>query len=138
MVFKPSRIIKWQVSLLLLLVVMLLVACRRGDEKGSVPEGCDDVTWGSSVEVEERDGDFYAIVQGDYPDSCSTLCGTEQEVDGNTINLNLYSDKPEDVFCSQMLTPFEEEVLIDTKGLDSGEYIVTVNGDHAMTTFSLP
>jgi hypothetical protein len=37
-----------------------------------------------------------------------------------------------------MLTPFEEEVLLETDKLDPGEVTVTVNVDHAMTTFTLP
>jgi hypothetical protein len=124
--------------LLLILVGLMLAACDSRDEDAAVPEGCDGVTWGSGVEVEERDGEYYAIVQGDYPDSCSTICGSEQEVDRNSINLNLYSDRPEGILCSQMLTPFEEEVLLDTDELDPGEVTVTINVDHAMTTFTLP
>ena len=138
MAFKPSRIIRWQLFLLLILVGLMLAACGSKEEDATLPEGCDGVTWGSGVEVEERDGEFYAIVQGDYPDSCSTFCGYEQGVKGNTININLYSDKPKGMLCSQMLTPFEEEVLLDTEDLDSGEYTVTVNVTHAMTTFTLP
>jgi hypothetical protein len=111
---------------------------KKHRSKSLVPEGCDGVTWGSAVEVEERDGEFYVIVQGDYPDSCSTICGTEQEVEVNNININLYSGKPEGILCSQMLTPFEEEVLLETDKLDPGEVTVTVNVDHAMTTFTLP
>lgn len=131
------RRIRWQLLILVILTGLTIVACRRQEEESAVPEGCEGVTWGSAVEVEERDGEYYAIVQGDFPDSCSTICGIEQEVDGDTININIYSERPENLVCSSMLTPFVEEVLLDTEGLDPGEYTVTVNNDHARTTFTL-
>ena len=131
------RSVKWQLVLLVILTGLMLVACGSRAEDEAIPEGCDGVTWGSSVEVEERDGEYYALVGGDYPDSCSTICGIEQEVEGNNININIFSDKPEELLCSQMLTPFVEEVLLDTDGLEPGEYTVTVNEHHAMTTFTL-
>ena len=135
---KAYRNVRWQTLLFLILAGLILVACGDRREDAALPEGCDGVTWGSAVDVEERDDEFYAIVQGDYPDSCSTVCGSEQEVEGDQININLYSDRPEDLVCSSMLTPFVEEVLVDTEGLDSGEYTLTINEDHATTTFSLP
>jgi hypothetical protein len=135
---KAFRNMRWQTVLILILAGLMLAACGAKDEEEALPEGCDGVTWGSAVEVVEREDEFYAIVQGDYPDSCSTVCGSEQEVDGDHININLYSARPEDLMCSSMLTPFVEEVLVDTEDLDSGEYTLTINEHHAMTTFSLP
>ena len=129
---------RWPAVLILILVGSMLAACGDKDEAVALPEGCDGVTWGSAVEVEEREDEFYAIVQGDYPDSCSMVCGSEQEVEGDRININVYSDRPEDLMCSSMLTPFEEEILVDTEDLDSGEYTLTINETHATTTFILP
>ena len=135
---KVYQNVRWQTLLFLILAGLMLVACGSREQESAVPEGCEGVTWGSAVEVEERDGEYVAIVQGDFPDSCSTICGIEQEVEGDTININLYSERPEELVCSSMLTPFVEEVLLDTEGLDPGEYTVTINGHHATTTFILP
>jgi hypothetical protein len=135
--FSNDKKARWQRLLILFLAVLMLVACGSKDEEAALPEGCDGVTWGSAVEVEERDGEYYAIVRGDFPDSCSTICGIEQEVKRDTININLYSERPQDLVCSSMLTPFVEEVLLDTEGLDPGVYTVTINRDHASTTFTL-
>jgi hypothetical protein len=135
---KVYRNVRWQTLLFLILVGLMLVACGSREQESAVPEGCEGVTWGSAVEVEERDGEYYAIVRGDIPDSCSTICGIEQEVEGDTININLYSERPQDLVCSSMLTPFVEEVLLDTEDLDSGEYTLTINEDHATTTFNVP
>jgi hypothetical protein len=135
---KAYRNARRQTLLFLILVGLMLAACGSNEEESTVPEGCEGVTWGSAVEVEERDGEYYAMVWGDFPDSCSTICGIEQEVKRDTININLYSERPEKLVCSSMLTPFVEEVLLDTAGLDPDEYTVTVNEDHASTTFTLP
>ena len=128
----------WGRSFLFLVFIgLILVGCASEAEDAALPEGCDGVTWGSDIQVEERRGEYYALIRGDYPDSCSAVCGNEQTVEGDEINVNLYSSRPEDLVCAQMLTPFEEEVLLDTEGLEPGEYTVTLNEDHATTTFTL-
>ena len=124
--------------MILIFAGLMLVACGDKGEAAALPEGCDGMTWGSAVEVEERGDEFYAIVQGDYPDSCSKVCGSEQQVDGDQTNINLCSDRPDDLMCSSMLTPFVEEVLVDTEDLDLGEYTMTIYEDHATTTFGVP
>jgi hypothetical protein len=90
-----------------------------------------------SVTVEERDGEFYATVTGNLPDSCSTIDAVEQTVDGTAVRLTITAVKPSGVVCAQMLTPFTEEVLLDTGGLDPGEYTVDVNDGQATTTFTI-
>ena len=127
----------WRLFLILVFSSSMLAACAGDEEESALPEGCDGVTWGSGIQVEERGGDYYAVIQGDMPDSCSTVCGSEQMVDENEININLYSSRPEEMVCSQMLTPFQAEVQLDTAGLDSGEYTVTLNETHATTTLTL-
>jgi hypothetical protein len=116
---------------------LVLAACGRGNGDASLPEGCDGVTWGSSIQVEERPEGYVLFIEGNYPDACSTVCGSVQTVEGNEINIDLFSTKPEGQICAQMLTPFETEVALDTEGLDPGEYTVTLNEDHAETTFTL-
>lgn len=90
-----------------------------------------------SVVVEDRDGEYYAIVQGNYPDSCSTIDSVEQDVEGNTLSITINAVKPSDVVCAQVLTPFTEEILLDTENLEPGEYTVDVNNGMASTTFTL-
>jgi hypothetical protein len=90
-----------------------------------------------SVTVEERDGDYYAIVEGNYPDACTRTSSVEQEVDGSTIELSIYTSAPPDLVCATVLTPFTEELLLDTDGLEPGEYTLVVNGGMATTTFSI-
>jgi hypothetical protein len=88
-----------------------------------------------SVEIEERNGDHYAIASGHHPDACSTTGDIEQEVSGNTITVTIYTERPADAICAQVLTPFEEEIKLDTRRLDPGQYTVDVNG--TVATFTL-
>ena len=127
----------WPSFLTLAIVVFILAACGGDLSSMIVPEACEGVTWGNSIAVEERDGDYIALIGGDFPDSCSTVCGHEQTVEDDTINIDLFSSRPEDASCSSMLTPFTTEVLVETEGLSPGEYTVTLNETHATTTFTL-
>ena len=71
-------------------------------------------------------GEYYARVAGHYPDACSEISEVVQTVEGNTIHVTIYSTRPEGMVCAQMLTPFTEEILLDTEGLEPGEYTVIV------------
>ena len=116
---------------IVLALAMLLAACSDAEpELGEGPAFVEEVV------VEERDGEYWAIVAGFYPEACSTFGGSAQEVDGNTIELTVTSTRPEGEVCAQVLTPMTEEVLLDTDGSDPGEYTVRVNEDRS-TTFEL-
>lgn len=127
----------WRCLILVVVLSGLVLASCSKSEEDALPEGCDGVTWGSSIEVEQRGNDYIALIQGDMPDSCSTVCGSEQSVRGDVINIDLFSSRPEELVCSQMLTPFLEGVSLDTEDLDPGEYTVNLNKTHATTTFDL-
>ena len=127
----------WRRLILVVVLGGLMLASCSQDEADALPEGCDGVTWGSGIEAVQRGNDYIAQIQGDMPDSCSTVCGHEQSVRGDVINIDLFSSMPEDMVCSQMLTPFRTEVLLDTEDLDPGEYTVNLNETHATTTFVL-
>ena len=136
MTAQPSR----KIGLRLLLMAFLglvLAACGSGTGETSLPEGCDGVTWPSDIQVEERSDGYVALIRGDMPDSCSTFCGSVQTVEGNTINIDVFSSKPEGEVCSQMLTPFRVEIALDIEGLDPGEYTITVNETGVATTFTM-
>ena len=124
--------------LLLAFFVLILAACGSSGGDTALPEGCDGITWGSDIQVEERGDEVMLLIAGDYPDACSTVCGSQQTVDGNEINTELFSAQSEqDEVCAQMLNPFRVEIALDTDGLDPGEYTITLNEWHATTTFEL-
>ena len=116
--------------LLLIAGCIVLAACGRPETLTT-----SSPTFVDSVEVEERNGDYYAIVRGNHPDACSTTGDIEQEVTGDAIIITIYTDRPADEICAQILTPFEEEIELDTRRLDPGQYTLDVNG--TVTPFTI-
>lgn len=135
MMSRPSvngRPQKWPIVLILIVTGVLAAAC--GALGGRTDRGRQPFV--DSVEIEETAGGQYvAVVQGNYPDLCSTTGAIDQEVQGRTIVVTIYSDMPEDAFCAQVLTPFEERITLDVEGLSPGQYTVSVNG--TVTTLTL-
>lgn len=86
------------------------------------PVMVDDVT------MVQRGGDWVAVVTGNSPDACPRKFQSEQQASGDAIEIALTSVAPQDAMCAQMLTPFTEEVVIDTTDMQPGEYSVSVNG----------
>lgn len=114
----------------------LLVACNTAPESQTSPAG-EAVTLAmvDSVTVEQRDNQFYATVVGNYPDPCTSISSVEQSVEGNTINITLLTDRPADLMCAAVLTPFTADILLTTGGLTPQEYAVVVNAGASSTLF---
>ncbi len=88
------------------------------------------------VFVDQASVQVSVVVQGSFPDSCTSLGEVTQTVEDNTISVTLTGDQPEGLMCAQALTPFEETIPLDVSGLPAGEYTVDVNG--STTTLVLP
>lgn len=116
--------------LLLLLLSSILVACAdsRSQDKANV----------DGVELRRESGtppQYTAVVSGYLPDACTEIDRTEQKVDRSTIEVAIYTTRPEDLMCAAMIMDFEEEVILDVEGLSAGSYDLDVNG--VVTTVSL-
>ena len=94
------------------------------------------LVWADDVSVEMVDGEYVATLNGHFPDTCSTLGDIETTVEGDTINVTVYAERPPDVMCAGALVPFETTFTIDVSGLDPGEYTVVVN-ESASTTLTI-
>jgi hypothetical protein len=126
------------VLLLLVVVSLVLVACSSGDDEDAAGSKapCTDLAMVEGVTVEHRSGGSYAIVTVVYPDSCTRVSDMHQEVQGDTIEITICTARPPGVACAQMIAQVELEILLETGGLESGEYTVVVN-DTASTTFAI-
>ncbi|MCB0175156.1 MAG: hypothetical protein KDJ97_31905, partial [Anaerolineae bacterium] len=76
------------------------------------------------------------IVQGNFPDGCTTVDQASQRQQDNTFFVNLITARPADAMCTQQIVPFEEIVALDVGGLKAGEYQVVVN-EQPFETFRL-
>ena len=110
---------------LILTVVFLMVGCASTSEVGQEPSG--SLAFVDLVAVEMQDEHFYAKVEGHYPDACARVSKVDQSFDGSTFKISLYVDRPEDMMCAQMLSPFKVLILLEVGGVTPGEYTVDVN-----------
>lgn len=134
--FAETEKSRWTIVFALLTISLLIAACGGdGEEAEEKVVPCESQAFVDSVEVVEREGDYYAIVVGNYPDACTKTTSTQYKVDGDTVTVTLCTTQPEGLACAQMLTPFEEEVLLDTEVLGPGAYTIDVNG--TTTTFAI-
>jgi hypothetical protein len=121
----------------MILIAGLLIASCQAQSEPEPAEPSGNPTFIQTVEVEQRGDEYYAIVTGWYPDACSETGDIVQDVEGDTIHLTIFSTKPDNVACAQMLTDFSEEILLGTGNLAPGEYTIIVNEDQVETTFNL-
>lgn len=124
-----------RIGLFIVMISMLLVACGNG-----ILQGGDSSLLGASaavdgVTVDFSNGHYYAVVTGTYPDACTRISQIDQEISGQQITIALFTDKPEDLMCAQMISPFSVDLLLAPGGLMPGEYVLEVNG--VATTFTL-
>lgn len=110
---------------LILTTMLILVGCAPTAEVGGEPSG--SLAFVDVVMVETQDEHSYARVEGHYPDACSRVSKVDQSFDGSTFKISLYVDRPEDMMCAQMLTPFTVKLLLEVGGVAPGDYTVQVN-----------
>jgi inhibitor of cysteine peptidase len=125
------KTVKWAVVLMLWLAAMLFAACVSGFES---PEQVGPAAIITSVEIEQWDGEYYAIVDGQHSVGCAETGDIEQEVEDNTIKVRIQSTRPEAEARDETSTPFTEEIALDVSGLSAGQYTVDVNGTVATLT----
>lgn len=90
-----------------------------------------------SVTVESREGNYFATIQGFYPDSCTSIGDITQDLNETTFEIVVVTTRPANAICAQTLVPFTEQVLLETEGLAPGDYAVDVNQGAATTTFTI-
>lgn len=126
-----------RMALLGSIAIVMASGCGGAESKSLDPESLNP-TFVQTVSVEKRDGEFFAVVEGWLPDACSSLAGSEQRVEGNAVYLTIYSSRPKDLDCAQVLVDFTEQFRLETEGLEAGAYRLIVNEDNAETTFTIP
>jgi hypothetical protein len=126
---------KVSIGLLIFAISILLVACGGSDEQASDSSASGTAAMVDGVTIDFRNGHYYAVVTGTYPDSCTRISDIVQDVKGEQFTITLSTAKPADLMCAQMITPFGVDILLETGGLLPAEYLVEVND--ASTTFTL-
>ena len=132
-----------KLNLMIFIIIFTQIAACANSPKTQGNVNTEGLDGGSAtpavvdgVTVELRDNHDYAVVNGNYPDACSHISSVEQAVDSSTISITLLTERPSDLMCATMLTPFTIDVLLTTGGLMPQEYTVVVN-EGPSTTFKL-
>ncbi|MFA9492024.1 MAG: hypothetical protein ACERK1_12435 [Anaerolineales bacterium] len=107
-------------------LVVFLTGCTSA-ETGEEP-AAGNPAFVDHVTIEMQAEHHYVKVEGNYPDSCTRVSDVGQEVEGSTFKISLLVDRPEDLVCAQMMSPFNVNILLEVGGLMPGEYTVDVNG----------
>ena len=92
-----------------------------------------------SVEIQFTQTDpvqVYAIVRGNLTESCATFADTQLSYADTTFQIKLLTQSPSDRGCIQVITPYEQKILLDTTNLTPGTYTVIANG--FSTGFNFP
>ena len=132
MILKIDRKL-WMIFALVGLSLALAACGGASEEETAAGSESAAETMVDGVVIEQRDSHSYAVVNGFYPDACSRISSIQQDVEGSTINLTLFTDRPADLMCAAMLTPYTVDILLATGGLAPQEYTVTVNEVHSAT-----
>jgi hypothetical protein len=81
-------------------------------------------------------GQLDVIVRGYLPDPCTRIASVEQKISGQSITLTLYSERPTDKVCAQVITPFLRTIPVNVKKLGAGDYWLEVNGIRRPYTYA--
>lgn len=78
-----------------------------------------------------------AVLKGNMPDGCTKVDKVDQTYDAasKTFTLKVATRKPGGVLCTEVITPYEQNVPLQVSGLAKGTYTVNANGKTA--TFDL-
>lgn len=83
-----------------------------------------------TVDVMNTDGRIDVTFTGNLPDACTEIQTVEQtfNLDTNTFNLIVHTNRPEAMACVQVLTPFSQTLTLQTADLPDGTYQVAITG----------
>lgn len=85
--------------------------------------------------LESKPVQVNAVVRGMLPDPCTKITKALAQLEGNTFVIIIATERDDKMMCAQVLSPFEQVIKLDVKGLAVGEYSVVAN--EVRTTFTL-
>lgn len=76
------------------------------------------------------------IIEGTFPDGCTTMGSIDQQIDGDMLIITANTERPADLMCTQAIVSFEQTLPLDLASIPDGEYQVIVNGIAAEGLFN--
>lgn len=140
------------IILILTLMMSILLACQPTapagpvnpypDPIGTLPDQSNPHQTAENVYVENMQINLMesfplqvsVTVSGNLPDGCTSIVSSTAIFDDeNKFEIHIFTERPEDLMCTQALVPFEETIPLEVYGLPAGKY--TVNGYQLSDTF---
>jgi hypothetical protein len=115
----------------LLVSLMILVACRNGDETptpGLPNQGLAVVNSLQVVTLETFPVQVQAVVGGNLSNSCTSVTGVNVQQQGVTFVLDVQTAFNDTGACAQVLVPFSQTAALNVLGLAAGTYTVLAGG----------
>ncbi len=79
---------------------------------------------------------IFVYIQGGLADSCTTFHDLKTERIGNTIKIEVTTERPRNAVCAQVYGFFEKNINLGSDFISGDSYIVDVNG--VTETFEYP
>jgi len=120
----------------LIFVAMVVAACGCQLENSGLeikPAPIHDVQISIAESYPEQ---ILVYIKGRLADSCTTFHDIEIKRSGNTINIEVSTERPRDAICAQVYGYFEKNLNLGSDFIRGGTYIVDVNG--TTITFDYP
>ena len=114
-------------ALMLVATMLLVTSCTTDEAQEGSTKGSGAPAKVDQVDIELIQDHYYAVVKGFYPDPCTGISDITQDVEEERIVISLFTDRPQDLMCAQMLTEYQVNLLLETGGLPPGEFTVEVN-----------
>ena len=98
------------------------------DPKGEVVRNLAPVEEIEILILESLPARVGVTVRGYLPDACTEIEKVVRQRDGDAFEVAITTVRPKDLFCAEVIEPFQETVALDVLGLKAGVYTVDVNG----------
>jgi inhibitor of cysteine peptidase len=113
----------------LVIVIVTAAGCQRGNGEGEIvirPAPIHEI----SVNIAESfPPQVFIYIKGGLADSCTTFNELTWERSGNTINIEVTTQRPEDAICAQVYGYFEKNVALGSDFASGETYTVNVNDE---------
>lgn len=129
-------------KLLFMAIIGLLIgtlgigACKETDSQSDIVISRAPIHEVRVSIAESYPPQVFVYIKGGLADGCTTLHELEVERSGNTINIEVTTQRPRDAQCTQVYGYFEKNVNLGTDFVSGGTYTINVNDK--TTTLAMP
>ena len=124
---KSSFYMKYLVVLVLVVIVLIAPGCLSCIVEQEIEISLAPIH-DVQVNIAESDPPQVSVyIKGGLPDSCTTPYRYEVKRGGDTIDIDVYNQRPKDVICAQVYSYFEENVDLGSDFVSGQSYTININ-----------